>query len=44
MGYSRDTFYGRPAVLTDRQKEYIREELSEGVSQRELAKVLEVSR
>ena len=37
-------FPGRPTVLTDRQKEYVREELAKGVSQRELARVLEVSR
>ena len=37
-------FPGRPTVLTERQKEYIREELTKGVSQRELAKILEVSR
>ena len=37
-------FPGRPTVLTDRQKEYVREELAKGVSQRELARVLEVIR
>ena len=37
-------FPGRPTVLTDRQKSYVREELGKGVSQRELARVLEVSR
>ena len=37
-------FPGRPTVLTERQKEYIREELAKGVSQRELARILEVSR
>ena len=37
-------FPGRPSVLTDRQKEYVREELAKGVSQRELARTLEVSR
>ena len=37
-------FPGRPTVLTDRQKEYVREELAKGVSQRELARLLEVSR
>ena len=37
-------FPGRPTVLTDRQKEYVREELANGVSQRELARTLEVSR
>ena len=37
-------FPGRPTVLTERQKEYVREELAKGVSQRELARVLEVSR
>ena len=28
-------FPGRPTVLTERQKEYVREELAKGVSQRE---------
>ena len=37
-------FPGRPTVLTDRQKEYVREELAKGVSQRELARILGVSR
>ena len=37
-------FPGRRPVLTDQQREYIREERSRGVSQRELAKRLEVSR
>ncbi|MDE2937298.1 MAG: recombinase family protein [Chloroflexota bacterium] len=37
-------FPGRPTVLTERQKEYVREELAKGVSQRELARTLEVSR
>ena len=37
-------FPGRPTVLTDRQKSYVREELAKGVSQRELARTLEVSR
>ena len=37
-------FPGRPTVLTERQKVYIREELAKGASQRELAKILEVSR
>ena len=37
-------FPGRPAVLTERQKAYVREELAKGVSQRELSRVLEVSR
>ena len=37
-------FPGRPTVLTERQKEYVREELAKGVSQRELARLLEVSR
>ena len=32
---------GRPAVLTERQKAYVREELAKGVSQRELSRVLE---
>ena len=37
-------FPGRPTVLTERQKAYVREELAQGVSQRELARTLEVSR
>ena len=37
-------FPGRRPGLTDQQREYIREERSRGVSQRELAKRLEVSR
>ena len=37
-------FPGRRPVLTEEQREYIREERSRGVSQRELAKCLEVSR
>ena len=37
-------FPGRPAVLTERQKSYVREELDKGVSLRELARTLEVSR
>ena len=37
-------FPGRRPVLTDQQREYAREERSKGVSQRELAKRLEVSR
>ena len=37
-------FPGRPSVLTDRQKEYVKEALAKGVSQRELARTLEVSR
>ena len=38
-------FPGRPTVLTERQKAFIREELAKGVSQRELARTLvEVSR
>ena len=37
-------FPGRRPSLTDRQKEYVREELAKRVSQRELAKRLEVSR
>ena len=37
-------FPGRRPSLTDQQREYIREERSKGVSQRELAKRLEVSR
>ena len=40
----KDGFPGRPTVLTERQKEYVREELAKGVSQRELARTLEVSR
>ena len=36
--------WARPTVLTDRQKEYVRAELAKGVSQRELARNLEVSR
>ena len=37
-------FPGRRPVLIEQQREYIREERSSGVSQRELAKRLEVSR
>ena len=37
-------FPGRPTVRKERQKEYVREELAKGVSQRELARTLEVSR
>ena len=37
-------FPGRTTVLSDRQNEYVKEELAKGVSQRELARVLEVSR
>ena len=37
-------FPGRRPTLTEQQREYIREERSNGVSQRELAKRLEVSR
>ena len=37
-------FSGRRPTLTDQQREHIREERSRGVSQRELAKRLEVSR
>ena len=37
-------FPGRPTILTERQKEFVREELAKGVSQRELARTLEVSR
>ena len=37
-------FPGRRPLLTELQREYIREERSSGVSQRELAKRLEVSR
>ena len=37
-------FPGRRPSLTEQQREYIREERSKGVSQRELAKSLEVSR
>ena len=37
-------FPGRPTVLTKRQKEYVREELAKGASQRKLARILEVSR
>ena len=37
-------FPGRRPILTEQQQEYIREERSRGVSQRELAKRLEVSR
>ena len=37
-------FLGRRPVLTEQQREHIREERSKGVSQRELAKCLEVSR
>ena len=35
---------GRRSTLTEQQREYIREKRSNGVSQRELAKLLEVSR
>ena len=37
-------FPGRRPSLTEQQREYIRVERSKGVSQRELAKLLEVSR
>ena len=37
-------FPGRRPSLTEQRREYIREERSKGVSQRELAKLLEVSR
>ena len=37
-------FPGRAAVLTERQKVYIRDESAKGVSQRKLARLLEVSR
>ena len=37
-------FPGRRPILTGQQREYIREERSKGVSQRELARRLEVSR
>ena len=37
-------FPGRRLLLTEQQRDYIREERSRGVSQRELAKLLEVSR
>ena len=37
-------FLGQWPVLTQQQREYAREERSRGVSQRELAKRLEVSR
>ena len=37
-------FPGRRPSLTEQQREYIRAERSKGVSQRELAKLLEVSR
>ncbi len=37
-------FPGRRPTLTEQQREYIREERSKGVSQRDLAKRLEVSR
>ena len=37
-------FPGRRPSLTERQREYIRAERSKGVSQRDLAKLLEVSR
>ena len=37
-------FPWRPTVLTEQQKVYVREELAKGVSQRELARLLEVSR
>ena len=37
-------FPGRRPILTEQQQEYIRVERSRGVSQRELAKRLEVSR
>ena len=37
-------FPGRRPVLTDQQREFVREERSNGISLRELAKRLEVSR
>ena len=37
-------FPGRRPSLTEQQREYIRTERSKGVSQRELAKLLDVSR
>ena len=37
-------FSGRRPILSEQQREYVREERSKGVSQRELAKRLEVSR
>ena len=41
---SEGRYPGRRPSLTDQQREYIREERLKGVSQRELAKRLEVSR
>ena len=41
---TKGRFPGRRPSLTEQQREYIREEQSKGVSQRELAKRLEVSR
>ena len=40
---TEERFPGRRRSLTERQREYIRVERSKGVSQRELAKLLEVS-
>ena len=37
-------FLGRRPILTEQQREFVRDERSKGVSQRELAKRLEVSR
>ena len=41
---SEGRFPGRRPSLSEQQREYIRTERSKGVSQRELAKLLEVSR
>ena len=43
-GQAKGRFPGRRPSLTEQQREYIRMERSKGVSQRELAKLLEVSR
>ena len=43
-GAGLGAFPGRRPILSEQQGEYIREERSKGVSQRELAKRLEVSR
>ena len=41
---TKGRFPGRRPSLTEQQREYIRVERSKGVSQRELAKLLEVNR
>ena len=42
--WAEGRFPGRRPSLTEQQREYIRVERSKGVSQRELAKLLEISR